>query len=409
MALKVVFIDDDETSLFAWQKLIPWAECGYEDAKVFSSSTDAMDYVRNNPVDVIITDIYMPGLDGLEIVDICDREQPFIKVILISAYRDFEYAQKALRYKNVVDYITKPLKYDSVISVLKRISQDADENQTEFSTSEDTYFRMQFFFELLCGNIESVEDVEKSFEKIGINIQPEKAMCTFCVFQIKQFSEFLKNISKYNSMQVYNAMGNLHPFCKDNSYFSFVVHSYTNVTWIVIESTDSNSDTVNKFISDISNGFQMALGAEITIKSCKSYNSVLELVNVEWVDDELKDAMDKDVNSDVIDTAIAYMKKHLSENIVLNDVAREVFMSPNYFSSYFKMKTGEKFIDYLSTLRMEEAASILVKDETLSVLDVCNMVGYSHLGYFYKKFKNHYGLTPMEYKGKNQKQSGDKK
>ena len=404
MALKVVFIDDDETSLFAWQKLIPWAECGYEDAKVFSSSTDAIEYIRNNPVDVIITDIYMPGLDGLEIVDICDREQPFIKVVLISAYRDFEYAQKALRHKNVVDYITKPLKYDSVVSVLKSISQDSGDNHTEFSTSEDTYFRMQFFFDLLCGNVENVADVEKSFEKIGINIEPQKAMCTFCVFRIQQFPEFLKNISKYNSMQVYNAMGNLHPFFKDNAYFSFVVHSYTNVTWIVIENADTAGNTVNTFISDIANGFHIALGAQISIQSCKSYNSVLELVNVESVDDELKYAMDKDVNSDVIANAIAYMKKHLSENIVLNDVAREVFMSPNYFSSYFKMKTGEKFIDYLTALRMEAAASILIKDQSLSVLDVCNMVGYSHLGYFYKKFKVHYGVTPMEYKEKNQKQ-----
>ena len=129
--LKVVFIDDDETSLFAWQKLIPWKECGYEEAKVFSSSIDALEYVRNNPVDVIITDICMPGLDGLEIVDICSLEQPLIKIILVSAYRDFEYARKALRYKNVVDYITKPLKYDTIISTLgKYRKRNSSEEKT---------------------------------------------------------------------------------------------------------------------------------------------------------------------------------------------------------------------------------------------------------------------------------------
>lgn len=403
MALKVVFIDDDETSLFAWQKLIPWAECGYEAAKVFSSSTDAMEYVRNNPVDVIISDIYMPGLDGLELVDICDREQPFIKVILVSAYRDFEYAQKALRHKNVVDYITKPLKYDSIVNVLKQISRESDNNYTEFSTTDEMYLRMQFFFELLCGNVESTEEVEENFRKIGIEISPEKAMCTFCVFQIQGFHDFLNNISKYSSMQVYNALGNLHPFYKNNAYFSFVVHSYTNVTWIVIEESNTPESTVDKFVSDIAIRFQTALGAKIVVKSCKSYSSVLDLVNVQNVDDELKNAIDKDENGNVIDIAIAYMKKHLSENIVLNDVAREVFMSPNYFSSYFKQKTGEKFIDYLSALRMEAAANILVSNADLSVLDVCNMVGYNHLGYFYKKFKKHYGVTPMEYKDKNQK------
>lgn len=403
MALKVVFIDDDETSLFAWQKLIPWEECGYDTAKVFSCSADALEYVRNNPVDVIITDIYMPSPDGLEIVDICSKEQPLIKIILVSAYRDFEYARKALQYKNVVDYITKPLKYDAIVSTLGKIAMDLEDNHTEFSTSDDMYSRMQFFFELLCGNIEDSNEIERNFEQIGIKISPENAMCTFCIFEIQEFPEFLKNTSKYSSLQVYNAIGNLHPFSEDNGYFSFVVHSYTNVTWIVVHSACDNENIIKDFVCDMSAGFKLAFGAEIKIKSCKSYNSVLDLINTNSVDEELKDAMNKELGSDIIDNAISYMKAHLSENIVLNDVAREVFMSPNYFSSYFKLKTGEKFIDYLSGLRMEAAASILVNNEKLSVLDVCNMVGYNHLGYFYKKFKKHYGLTPMEYKEQHQK------
>lgn len=401
--LKVVFIDDDETSLFAWQKLIPWKECGYEEAKVFSSSIDALEYVRNNPVDVIITDIYMPGLDGLEIVDICSKEQPLIKIILVSAYRDFEYARKALRYKNVVDYITKPLKYDTIISTLGKIVEDVEDNSTEFSGFDHMYSRMQFFFELLCGNIEDSAEIENNFSQIGINIAPERAKCTFFVFQIQDFHEFIKNTSKYSSMQVYNAIGNLYPFSTENGYFSFVVHSYTNVTWIVIQDRAEIDDTANDFAQDISSRFKMTFGTNIEIKSCKSYNSVLELVSAKTVDEELRDAMDKESGSDIIETAISYMKAHLSENIVLNDVAREVFMSPNYFSSYFKMKTGDKFIDYLSALRMEAAANLITTNEKLSVLDVCNMVGYNHLGYFYKKFKKHYGLTPMEYKEQSQK------
>lgn len=403
MALKVVFIDDDETSLFAWHKLIPWQECGYEEAKVFSSSSDAIEYVRNNPVDVIMTDIYMPDPDGLEIASICEKEQPFIKVILISAYRDFEYAQKALRYRNIVDYITKPLKYDAVINTLKKIAAEADDNHNEFSTSDDMYSRMQFFFDLLCANGGNENDVRKNFEDFGISVPPERAMCTFCVFRIRQLHEFLKNTSKYSAIQIYNAISNLYPFAKNNAYFSFVVHSYTNVTWVVVQDKDSTQTLADDFVDSMLSAFRMTFGAEVTLESRKSYNSVLELISATGVDDELKDAMDKELGSDVIENAVAYMRKHLAENIVLSDVAREAFMSPNYFSSYFKTKTGEKFIDYLSALRMEAAANILINDESLSVLDVCNMVGYNHLGYFYKKFKKHYGVTPMEYREKNKK------
>ncbi len=394
MALKVVFIDDDETGLLAWNQLIPWEECGYEKATVFSCSADAMEYVRNNPVDVIITDICMSNPDGLEIAHICAEEQPHIKVILLSAHREFSYAQKALKYKNVVDYLTKPLEYNAIESILKKISQDAVDTDTEFSSSDDNYARMKFFTDLICGNIISRQDVELELLEMGIEDGADTLSCTLVVFNMKDFSEFLRKTSHYNYTQIYNAMSNLHPFSKGNAYFSLALHSHGNVTWVVLYNKEESDKITEDFVGDMIGKFRSVMDIEVVCKTTRKYASLFDFIDTRADDSEITGG----ISSDFIDKAICFMREHLSENIFLTDVAQSVYMSPNYFSSCFKQETGKKFIDALTELRMEEASKIFASNKDVSVLDVCHMVGYNHLGYFYKKFKKYSGVTPNEYK-----------
>ena len=85
----------------------------------------------------------------------------------------------------------------------------------------------------------------------------------------------------------------------------------------------------------------------------------------------------------------------------MDDVSREVDISPYYFSKVFKDETGVNFIEYLTNLRIERAKELL-RNSDMSIKQICSEAGYSDPNYFSRIFRKNVGVTPTEYKdGKN--------
>jgi len=102
---------------------------------------------------------------------------------------------------------------------------------------------------------------------------------------------------------------------------------------------------------------------------------------------------------DVIEKACKFIHDNFAKDIALEDVARHVFLSPIYFSSYFKKNTGEKYSDYLQNVKLEKACELL-KDTNVKIPTIAEMSGFRDTNYFHKIFKKHSGLTPSEYRKK---------
>ena len=109
------------------------------------------------------------------------------------------------------------------------------------------------------------------------------------------------------------------------------------------------------------------------------------------------DTQNKEKN--IVKVAEDFIEQNYTEDITLDDVAREVNLSPNYFSRIFKECTGVNFTDRLLGFRMEKAKQIL-KDTDYSIKDVAYMVGYVDPNYFTKLFKKYTGITSREYRKK---------
>jgi two-component system response regulator YesN len=92
-----------------------------------------------------------------------------------------------------------------------------------------------------------------------------------------------------------------------------------------------------------------------------------------------------------------YIKTNYNKAITLEDVAREINVSPQYLSKLFKEETGENFIDYLTSIRIRIAKNLLEGDD-LSIKEICYSIGYSDPNYFSRIFKKIAGVTPTEYK-----------
>ncbi|MGN0132360.1 MAG: helix-turn-helix domain-containing protein [Lachnospiraceae bacterium] len=120
---------------------------------------------------------------------------------------------------------------------------------------------------------------------------------------------------------------------------------------------------------------------------------------VDKMDAAVRDvANNKETQSNgVVAKAKAYINANFSREISLDDVSKEVDISPYYFSKIFKEETGENFIEYVTAVRIEKAKELL-EQSTLSMKEICAQVGYADPNYFSRTFKKNVGVTPTEYK-----------
>ncbi len=107
-------------------------------------------------------------------------------------------------------------------------------------------------------------------------------------------------------------------------------------------------------------------------------------------------------SSDVLLQIKQYIKEHFMENITLQQLSDVFYLHPNYLSRLFKEKGGQRFIDYLTTVRVENAKELLA-NSSLKINDIGPMVGYETPKYFGKIFKETTGMTPREYRDARRK------
>ena len=103
--------------------------------------------------------------------------------------------------------------------------------------------------------------------------------------------------------------------------------------------------------------------------------------------------------NDLIRQAKEYIDSHFQKDMSLDDVSRELNISPYYFSKLFKEETGENFVEYVTGRRMDRAKQLL-KNPEKSIKEICIEVGYSDPNYFSRIFKKYQGVSPTEYKEK---------
>ncbi|MCR5604805.1 MAG: response regulator [Lachnospiraceae bacterium] len=104
-------------------------------------------------------------------------------------------------------------------------------------------------------------------------------------------------------------------------------------------------------------------------------------------------------SSSSVERAKAYIAEKFNKDISLDDVSKEVDISPYYFSKLFKEETGENFIEYLTAVRINKAKQLIAGSD-MSMKEICTEVGYSDPNYFSRIFKKNVGVTPTEYKEK---------
>jgi len=417
----VLIVDDNQIVLDGLVKFVDWTELGYKVVGVAISPTEAIKIIESEYVDVILSDIVMPGKTGFDLIKEAQQINPIIKTVILSSFGEFNYAQEAMRL-GAYDYLVKPVNFEELravfISLKSVLENEILEKQNQRDYRDITH--AQFLNNLVNGSFHNIEEVNEKAFKIGIEI-PEGDLCIVRLLmngdleavhnvREKDYTQILKNIA-LKTMDFLNVYGKVYIF--NNTLFEMGVLFYPEAVDELENLLDKLAEYLNlgqsqKVFLGIGCMYNNIIDAEKSFveagkaldqphdKDEKSLLYFKQLSKVVKEDSVTPNIAEKQMGMS-IGNVIKYINVHYNEDVTLQRLSEIAYVHPIYLSKLFKEKSGENFVDYLKKVRVEHA-KVLLDDLSYHIYDVCQMVGYESPKHFSKVFKEITGTTPKEYR-----------
>jgi len=173
----VFLVDDEPIVLEGIRSKIDWENAGFTFAGEAPDGEIALSQIHELKPDILITDIKMPFMDGLELAATIKKTQPWIKIIILSGHDEFDYAKKAISI-GVEDYLLKPFTSEDVIASLKKIAAQIDKERTQLSDiskmkeelkTQEKLVQKEFLNNLVHGSAD-MANITARCQELGINL-----------------------------------------------------------------------------------------------------------------------------------------------------------------------------------------------------------------------------------------------
>lgn len=514
---QLIFVDDESIVRDGVKNCVPWGENGFNLAGIFENGQEAFHFIEENPVDVVISDINMPKMDGLTLSRILADKYPGITVILLTGYDEFEYARKAVKNK-VREFLLKPITADELSSVLEKIHRELTETREKENQQRLIMEKLNLSFPLLkerflfqlvsgkldnenidrrkkffqwedrngfyqimiislpgnCGEIEAltllefVTDLKQPADEVFSdrdsniilllqdNTQEilskrtrsiaEKAFLQAESLSLIQFYIGIgENVDQCNMIhQSYSEACNAAGYAKILGFSQiisiddirekekispFQFHSLEfmltkqlkegsrekalealNNLMIFLKEHFVSSEEVSYYFTRIHTLLYYFIQEMDLFSSAEEYppppadilNSITRaeeyfINQINSIEDRIQTHRNDIVLSRIEKAKTVIAKKYRDKNFSLQDICSELFLSTSQFSVIFKEGTGQTFVEYLTSCRINEAKKLL-KNTDMKGYEIAEAVGYADPRYFSIIFKKLTGVTPMEFR-----------
>ncbi len=335
--LQILLIDDDVHMLECLKTMLPWTELGYEIAGAAENGSEALQMIQKHMPDIVITDLKMPVMDGLEFCRNLQSLRDDVPIIFLSAYEDFETARLAMKY-NVTEYLLKPInpqKIQLLCSIL-----------TELSSSR----QQQAFYIEICNSSKRQETIVERLQANDAdwfnNFFIQFTDCLSCRFQL------IKEACLCMIQLLYRA--------------------------------DKGTLKSQKSADLIALSTKMEMVSFVAELYDKAVNG--------------SDAGKTDYYAGIFHQVKAFiLENYTSTQFDSSMIVSRFHFSLDYLNRIFSSHAGETFNTYISRLRMEHALELL-QNLDVSINSVAELSGYSNQNYFARIFKKQMQMTPTEYR-----------
>ena len=404
------------------KRLIPFDKWDMEVVATANHADDALDYVREHPVDIVISDVNMPDKTGLEMIGEMKELLPNAYYILLSGYQEFDYVKKAMNL-NVVDYLVKLVDKVELEHLLEKIvsqlgeksheseilSQQLDEEafKTHLSQKENWWiglskekqgnYAIPYY---VLGQDWQIVLADQEFE--GLLVMPFEAP-----YQ-SNFEKWKRDIEKtlfYGSVNL----------DQSESLFSYyepiyrviiqgnlqqIIEELTLLEKIVLENTPRVSITkqlFTQFVMDVFHLFEHLKADDMTdiVKNIHAITTFEDLVA--YTKETLTSFFGQYRMNENVVSVLEVIGRDYQKELSLKDISKDLFINPVYLGQLIKKETNSTFAELLNKQRIKAAQQLLLSTND-SIEDICYTVGYSNVGYFYKVFRKLCGKSPKAYR-----------
>lgn len=517
--LKLIVADDEYLICGMLTKIIHYDELGLELIGTANDGESLWNMVERQSPDLVVSDISMPGIDGLEVIQRAHERGMHTKFILISGYREFDYAYTALKY-GVEDYILKPITENELNATLGKAA-DQLRKKGAAADSEPVralFFKDSFLKELMAAP-HTLEELNRSYGtrfaqgcfrvmKVKLDRRPgsgnpEELMeavpenviqaalresfsyCDDCLLKTER--DGVTALLNYQTTRSEQFMGHaaallsrlrqeeriknelLVTLCVSDEYtdptdslrgrqqamdtvWSRLARGGGRVLFYREEAHSVPADQLAKLENRLIRSFEIINAPEFREAMTDFFHlpaaflarrEALQMLRrildhffylhydrlstmqdadalrrqIEWelccyypmeavqhaLISHLTAALEelsgrKDMQQvRAVRVACACVEQDYGGNITLEHVARQVNLSPDYFSRLFKKETGRNFTEYVTGVRMDHARELL-RSSAMNVSEIAYAVGFSDVQYFSKAFKKVVGVKPTEYR-----------
>jgi two-component system response regulator YesN len=360
--IRVFIVDDEDLVRNGLKEYVQWYEYCMEVVGTAEDGQEAFDYLSCHDVELVVSDIYMPKVDGLELIEKLKSIGRSPVVILISGHSSFEYAKRAIKSEMVFEYILKPVNFEELDKVLS----EAKEKILKKESSSD--------FPILTKEEWSkfAKDEKGNALSKQIEILNEVKLCDL------PHAKKLFNTSW--EIMIKNEYTN-------NMIARYCIELNIGLIDLVLEQRNSREVLLEDPIHYIRTRHELFdIKAYVMTMLEKTYNIISRK--------EKKDL------SPIINVALDYINENYNKHEQsLNSLADHLNVSPNYLCLRFKEETGINYTKYLNNLRVKHAKDLL-RDVRLKIYMISDMVGFEDTRYFSRIFRTYTGYTPTEYQKK---------
>ena len=404
--LKILIVDDEQVVRVYLQSIVNWEQYDCQVVTTCENGMEALEVMAQQPIDLILTDLEMPKMNGLQLIEEIRSRGYQTKVIVLSNHSDYDLSREVMKLGALDYYVKKNVKEADIISMIQLVSEEvkkqllqkhALEEEKRLKIDNFKIGRKTFLTTVLTGDVYYNELQLSQYVKMYHLFEPRLSLYRLRFQQPIELRQFLyvdaiiaEEFQKYDHDVLHLTQEKIlvalyeRTIVEEQVLMDHWLRIVKNIKTylraelqaskrLLIDSTDKLTSCTKLFQNDVPGDVSPVIAAEELSHYRPEIQSILN-----------------------------YIHEHYDERITLQDLSAFACLNEAYLSRLFKMETKKTINSYINELRIYKAKELL-KSPNIMVKEVAQLVGIKDQLYFNRVFKKFCGENPTDYQDRVKK------